>query len=154
MANMVYNGYLSKVYTAVTVRGNPLLSLRASDLAEQVISAPSWEGNAYQLIPTATGMVRKIEPKNLGTIELYILKGGEGSPADLWYKSYLYNPSLGAVSIHPDISNGVAYDFDEAGIQHCSAPFDGTEPYITARLHVGMYVSQAYALGGIIGNVI
>lgn len=112
---LIAQGTLNRLIGAVHVNGIPALNITAPYLGREGISL-ALEGDATQFINTMTGMVTSPEPYMPATVTVHLLKTQGLSLA--WKTQLVVNALIGSITVFPDATPLLPFDFWNCGIRH------------------------------------
>jgi hypothetical protein len=137
---LVDQGSLNRLIGSVHVASNADLNVTAPFLGADGISL-TLDGDSVEYIRTMTGMVTSPEPFLSASVTIHLLKTQGLSLA--WKTQLVNNALIGDVTVFPDTTTLLPFDFSNCAIQRIEAlRFNGTDAGVTIAIRGIYYVNN------------
>lgn len=126
----IQQGFLNRVLTHILVPAAPQLNVSASFMSKN-LSKVTFDEDANDQIPTATGVVNSPKPFIMATLVVNILRSQ--TLANLYFAAIQGNCLVGDITVYSDSTVLSQFTFGNASLQHLDpGAFDGQDPTIAA----------------------
>lgn len=138
---LIQQGQLNRLQGAVHIYNFPALNVTAPYLGRRMIGL-ALDRDLSAFIDTATGMVISPEPYVPATVTIHLLRTQGLSLA--WKTQFVNNTVIGPVTVYPDTTTLLPFDFFNCGIRRCEPlAIDGTSPDFILQLYGIYYVNNS-----------